>query len=121
MGFKKESFCSQILSSKNFKKEEAMGDDHHSQEVALFEVISRIETAEEAQSFLLDLCTPAEIRAFAERWRVCQLLNSGKFSYRQINEATGASLTTISRVARFLNDEKNGGYRAMLEKIASSE
>ena len=96
-----------------------MQDDHHS--LDLFEAIARLDTAEEAQNFLRDLCTPTEIRAFIERWKVCQLLNSGKFSYRQINEATGASLATISRVARFLNDENNGGYRAMLEKIASSE
>ena len=97
-----------------------MDDHHHSHEVDLFKAISLIETAEEAQNFLLDLCTPAEIKAFVERWRVCRLLNEGKFSYRQINEITGASLTTISRGARFLNDEKYGGYKAMLEKIASS-
>ncbi|MBR1734015.1 MAG: transcriptional regulator [Alphaproteobacteria bacterium] len=90
--------------------------DHHSKYKSLFEVISLIETAKEAENFLLDLCTPAEIKAFIERWKVCQLLNERNFSYREIKDMTGASLTTISRVARFLNDEKNGGYKTMLEK-----
>lgn len=92
-----------------------MEDHHHTFD--LFEAIALIETAEEAQKFLLDLCTPAEIKSFIERWRVCQLLNSKKFSYRQINEITGASLATIGRVARFLNEEKNGGYKNMLSKL----
>ena len=71
--------------------------------------------------FFIDLCTPAEIKAFVERWKVCQLLNEKKYSYRQISEITRASLTTIGRVARFLNEENYGGYRKMLEKISLSQ
>ena len=96
-----------------------MEDDHHSCEIDLFEAIALIETADEAEKFFTDLCTPAEIKAFIERWKVCVLLSSGKYSYRQIKNITGASLTTIGRVSRFLNEEKYGGYRAMLEKISS--
>lgn len=89
-------------------------------EVGLFEVISTIDSADDAERFLIDLCTPNEIKAFAERWRVCQLLHSKRYSYRQISEITGASLTTIGRVARFLNDERYGGYRKMLKKITKN-
>ncbi len=93
-------------------------DDHH---IDLFKAIASIETADEAQRFFSDLCTPAEIKAFIERWKVCQLLNLKKFSYRQINEMSGASLATIARVARFLNQEKNYGYKNMLEKLSSGD
>jgi len=92
-------------------------DDHHEDD--LFRALSLIETVDEAKNFLIDLCTPSEIRAFSERWKVCQLLSCGNFSYRQIKEMTGASLTTIGRVARFLREEKYGGYRKMLEKTGA--
>jgi TrpR-related protein YerC/YecD len=91
-------------------------EHHHNNEIDLFEALALTETADDAKNFLTDLCTPAEIRAFSERWKVCQLLACGEFSYRQIKEMTGASLTTVGRVARFLNEEKYGGYKKMLEK-----
>lgn len=90
-------------------------DDHH--HVELFEALVALETVEDARNFLADLCTPAEIKAFVERWNVCQLLDKKQFSYREISKMTGASLTTIGRVARFLNEENNGGYRKMLRKF----
>lgn len=68
-------------------------------------------------NFLKDLCTPQEIQALAERWKVCRLLDQQDLSYRDINNITGASLTTIGRVARFLHDESYGGYRMVLRKI----
>jgi TrpR-related protein YerC/YecD len=96
-------------------------NESHSNEADLFEAFALIESAEEAKNFMTDLCTPSEIRAFGERWRVCRLLNGGELSYREISKLTGASLTTIGRVARFLNDEKYGGYKKMLEKIRERE
>ena len=68
------------------------------------------------RAFLVDLCTPAELRALTERWHVAQILDDGEMSYREINAQTGVSTTTIGRVARFLRDEPHGGYRAVLEK-----
>ena len=85
--------------------------------VTLFDAISQLDNAKDAENFLTDLCTPNEIKAFVERWRVCQLLHSKRHSYRQISEITGASLTTIGRVARFLNDERYGGYQKMLQQL----
>ncbi len=73
-----------------------------------------LKTKEEAYNFLKDLCTPQEIAALAERWKVCRLLETGDLSYRDIHRITGASLTTIGRVARFLKDEPYRGYRALL-------
>ena len=68
------------------------------------------------KDFLIDLCTPAELRALSERWLVAQILDEGEKSYRDIRAKTGVSTTTIGRVARFLRDEPHGGYRAVLEK-----
>jgi TrpR-related protein YerC/YecD len=89
--------------------------------IDLFTALTFIESVDEANKFLTDLCTPSEIRAFSERWLVCQLLESGRFSYREIREMTGISLMTIGRVARFLKDEPYGGYKKLLEKIKNME
>jgi TrpR-related protein YerC/YecD len=73
----------------------------------------------QARAFLADLCTPAELHTLAERWHVAQLLDAGELTYREIHEATGVSTTTIVRVARFLRQENNDGYRAVLDRKKS--
>lgn len=70
---------------------------------------------QEMGRFLVDLCTPAEIRTLAERWHVARLLDGTDLSYREIQEATGVSTTTIVRVARFLKQEPHQGYRRALD------
>ena len=82
-----------------------------------YEAILSMKTVGELQDFLKDLCTPAELKAFNERWLIAQLLDDGKLSYREISEQTGASTTTISRVARFLSQEDYRGYRLALDRI----
>lgn len=71
--------------------------------------------------FLTDLCTPQEIRTLAERWHVARLLDGTDLSYRDIHDATGVSTTTIVRVARFLRQEPNRGYRAALDQLAGED
>jgi TrpR-related protein YerC/YecD len=83
----------------------------------LLQAFLQLKTVDEIDRFLKDLCTPQELKALAERWRVCQLLNEGTLSYREINEKTGASLATITRVARFLKEEPHRGYQLVLKKI----
>ena len=83
----------------------------------LFEALLQLETTEEVLLFFKDLCTPQEINSLKERWRVCQLLEKGDLSYRDIHALTGASLTTIGRVARFLNTEPYQGYKIVLNKL----
>lgn len=85
----------------------------------LAEGLSIVNSVEEMERFLVDLCTPAELRALAERWHVAKLLDSTEFSYRDINAKTGVSTTTIARVARFLKDEPHQGYRAVLDRQAN--
>lgn len=81
----------------------------------LFDALMQIESKAEAQKFLGDLCTPAEIEAFADRWRVAQMIDEG-VAYRKITEETGVSTATVTRVARFLN-QGYGGYRLILDRI----
>ncbi len=71
----------------------------------------------EVRAFLDDLCTPSEIRAFAERFKVARLLDEGQLSYRDIAVKTGASTTTITRVARFLREMPHQGYRLVLDRL----
>lgn len=70
------------------------------------------------RSFLDDLCTPAELRSMADRWRVARLLAEG-ISYRTINERTGVSTATITRVARSMTYGARG-YQTLLNKIKES-
>lgn len=70
----------------------------------------------EAERFLIDLCTPAEITALRERWLIAQLLDEG-LSYRAIVDRLGTSVTTVSRVARFLQKERHCGYRLVLDRL----
>ena len=83
-------------------------------------VIAAIDNPEEARAFLADLCTPAEIHALAERWYVARLLDQGAMTYREIHDATGVSTTTVVRVARFLRQESNQGYRRLLDRLRGS-
>ena len=84
-------------------------------EDALFSAVSSLETAEECRNFLKDLCTPAELQALVDRWRVVALLKQD-MPYRKIHDLTGVSVTTIGRVARFLHDGF-GGYETALSRV----
>jgi TrpR-related protein YerC/YecD len=74
-----------------------------------------LESAQEVRQFLEDLCTPAEVEAMVDRWRVAQLVDQG-YSYRDIREMTEVSVTTIGRVARFM-EQGAGGYRIALNRL----
>lgn len=86
-------------------------------QTTLYEALLALKTAQECENFLADLCTPQEVRAVKERWRVAQLLDQGELSYRAIHDITGASLATIGRVARFLKEESYKGYRLILDRL----
>jgi len=86
---------------------------------SLSEALLCLETSQEVKQFLEDLCTPAEIEAMVDRWRVAQLVNQG-YSYRDIREITEVSVTTIGRVARFM-EMGTGGYRTVLERLGRKE
>ena len=81
----------------------------------LLEAVLAMRTPLELQHFLLDLCTPAELEAIADRWRVVPLLLQD-VPYREIHDRTGVSVTTIGRVARCL-EYGAGGYRLAADRV----
>ncbi len=83
----------------------------------LFDLFLLLKNSDEVERFLNDLCTPQEIESMADRWKICKQLDKGELSYRDINQLTGASLATITRVARFIKDEPHQGYAMMLKRI----
>jgi TrpR-related protein YerC/YecD len=82
----------------------------------LFRAFLQLKTEDEVRRFLIDLCTPAEITAFAERLAIARELNAGGKGYREIAADIGASTTTVARVARFLKQEDYGGYKLVLSR-----
>lgn len=85
--------------------------------VALYDAFLALKTRDEVDAFLADLCTPSEVRAFAERWEVARLLDAGGRSYREIAAEAQASPTTVVRVARFLKEMPHQGYRLVLDRL----
>jgi TrpR-related protein YerC/YecD len=80
----------------------------------LFETVASLRTKEEAQRFLRDLCTRAELDAMAHRWQVAQLLDEG-LPYLEVARKAHASTTTVTRVAQWLR-QGEGGYRLALQR-----
>ena len=85
--------------------------------IALLDALLSLQTRAEADAFLSDLCTPAELRAFSERWQVARLLDGGDKTYREIAVEASASPTTVVRVARSLKDMPHQGYRLVLDRL----
>jgi TrpR-related protein YerC/YecD len=83
----------------------------------LFEAILALESADEAERFLRDLCTLGELEAMAHRWEVVKLVEEG-LPYHEISSRTGASTTTVTRVAHWLRHGE-GGYRLALDRRKS--
>ena len=82
----------------------------------LFETILSLEDPDEVEHFLRDLCTLSELQAMAHRWEVAKLVEQG-LPYLEIAKQTGASTTTVTRVAHWLRYGE-GGYRLALERRA---
>lgn len=98
------------------------GNDHarilaENPQETLYRAMLECKTAEECRAFMADLCTRQEIAALSERLVIARLLDKGGLSYREISAATGASTTTVGRVARFLTAEPHRGYRLVLDRL----
>ena len=76
--------------------------------------IASLRSADEAERFLRDLCTLAELEAMSHRWHAARLLDEGK-PYLEISKTTGASTATVTRVAQWLRYGE-GGYRRALDR-----
>ena len=84
----------------------------------LLKALLLLESPDEAYALLIDLCTIREIQDMGQRLQVARLLAAGEH-YSAIQEATGASATTISRVSKALHYGADG-YALVLGKLAKS-
>ena len=81
----------------------------------LFSGIMRLESLDECYRFFEDICTVKELLSISQRLQVAKLLRQEK-TYNEIEEVTGASTATISRINRSLNYGADG-YDIVLNKI----
>ena len=80
----------------------------------LAQAILSIESEEECFELLEDICTIKEVDDMANRFQIALLLYEGK-TFIDVENQTGASSATISRVNRGLKHGK--GYRQIIERM----
>jgi TrpR-related protein YerC/YecD len=80
----------------------------------LLRTVLRLESLDEAERFFRDLCTLSELEAMAHRWQVAKLVDQG-LPYHEVSRRTGASTTTVTRVAHWLRHGEEG-YRLALDR-----
>jgi len=85
----------------------------------LFEAILELKDEEECYRFFDDICTVKEMQSLSQRLKVAKLLRENK-TYNEIEEATGASTATISRINRCLVYGSDG-YKMILERLEKKE
>ena len=81
----------------------------------LFKAILELKDLDECYQFFDDLCTISELQSLAQRLEVAQMLKLRK-TYDTIQNETGASTATISRVRRCV-DYGSGGYNIVLDRL----
>ncbi|MCL1791249.1 MAG: YerC/YecD family TrpR-related protein [Peptococcaceae bacterium] len=82
---------------------------------ALFEAFLLLRDVDECYRFFQDIATVSELKALAQRLEVAKLLEKD-VTYVKIEEMTGASSATISRVRRSLDYGANG-YSLILDRL----
>ncbi len=85
----------------------------------LCRTLARLNNPQDVELLLEDICTIGEMISLSQRLTVAALLDKGK-NYSEINEATGVSSATISRVNRCLNYGA-GGYKIALDALKEDE
>jgi len=81
----------------------------------LFKAILKLRNIQESKKFFRDLLTIPEIKTFAMRLKVAQMLDHG-YTYQEIEKKTGMSSTTIARINRWL-EYGEGGYKLILKRM----
>ena len=81
----------------------------------LLDAVLSLQNRQEAYEFFEDLCTVNELEAMRQRFEVAAMLREDR-TYQDIEQRTGASSATISRVNRALN-YGNDGYDLALSRI----
>src|SRR5699024_5795530 len=81
----------------------------------LFDAILTLENREECYQFFDDLCTVNEIQSLSQRLQVAKMIKQD-YTYATIEQESGASTATISRVKRSLQ-WGNDAYTMILDRM----
>jgi TrpR-related protein YerC/YecD len=81
----------------------------------LIAALLALKSPAEAQRFMRDLLTEAEIIEFGNRFCAAQML-SDKLPYSLIEKETGLSSTTVARVSKWLN-MGGDGYKTIIARL----
>lgn len=84
----------------------------------LFEAILLLRDVEECYRFFDDLCTINELEAFGQRLHVAKLLYD-KHTYHEIEQQTGISAATISKISKSFSFGP-GGYELIIKRLRES-
>lgn len=79
----------------------------------LYEILTKLQTAEDSKALLDDLCTYKEIEQMAQRAYAAKLFLEGK-TYSEIISETDISSTTLSRISRSIS-HGSGGYKKFID------
>jgi TrpR-related protein YerC/YecD len=80
----------------------------------LYAELIKLETVEECESFLSDLCTMKELLSMGQRLKAAKMLLEGK-TYNEVIEATDISSATLARVSKCIR-YGDGGYANIIKK-----
>ncbi len=83
---------------------------------SLYKAFLALQTPDEAKRFIRDLLTEEEIKEFANRWKVANML-AEKINYKKIEKETGMSSTTIARISKWLTSG-TGGYKLIIKRLS---
>ena len=85
----------------------------------LYEALLSLKTTAECAAFMRDLCTVPELEALSDRLAIAERVEKGE-SYLSIAGDIGASTTTVTRVAHWLNHGR-GGYRTVIARLRNKK
>ena len=91
-----------------------MNEDYKHLLKDLYQALLHLETEEECEKFLSDLCTIKELQSMAQRLKAAKMLIDGK-TYNEVIEATDISSATLARVSKCVR-YGDGGYVSVIKK-----
>lgn len=81
----------------------------------LIDVFLSLKNEDELKAFFRDIMSERDLRELDMRWEVAKKLDAG-VPFLQIQEETGQSPVTITKINRWLT-EGCGGYKMMIERM----
>lgn len=81
----------------------------------LYAAFLLLQNTKEVENFCRDLMTEDEIKEFASRFEVAQMLYQG-MTQRKVSALSKVSIATVTRVNKWLKNGKNG-YKTIISRL----